>query len=345
MLKRLEGSRENSEPQIKFISRLPGNYKLEQDLKLKAIEDFEKWEYAGKFSEKENAAEYKVQSCVHELYGRMYRFVVCSSSELGKRKQKTLETNIEKEKSKVIKRIKELKTREFYCEPDAIEEYKIIDKEMNLNYHELTNRIEKLEKKARRSCAGRPSKYKDKQVENVFKLEINIHKDDAKIKRNQEKNGMFVLITNVLDEENMINIQVLKEYKGQSSVETSFNFLKDPSFMDELFVKYPERLEALAYLMIVALMIMTLLEKTVRENLRDEPERIMTAGNVRTYTPTGKALIETLDQIQVIKIYNEQDKCWERYCEIEKNLKRILQLSGFQEEIYTNPHKAPAWLV
>jgi len=345
MLKRLEGSEENSELQIKFISRLPGSYRLEKELKLKAIEDMKKWECAGKFSNKENAAEYKVQSYVHELYGRNYRFVVCSSNELGKRKEKTLKSNIENEKVKAKKRIKELRSREFYCEKDAIEEYKIIEKEMKLNYHELTYKIEKIEKKAKRSCVGRPSKYEHQQVESIFRLEINIYEDDVKIKRNKEINGMFVLITNNLDEGNMTNMQVLKEYKGQSSVETSFNFLKDPSFMDELFVKYPERLEALAYLMIIALMIMTLLERTVRENLKGESERIMTAGNVRTYTPTGKAIIETLDQIQVIKIYNEQNNCWERFCEIEDNLKRLIQLSGFGEEIYTSCHKVPKCLV
>lgn len=342
MLKSLEGSKENSEPQIKFISRLPGSYKLEQELKHKATVNAEKWEYAGKISKKETAAEYKVQSYVHELYGQNYRFVVCSSSELVKRKQKTLESNMEKEKSKAMKRIKELKSREFYCEKDAIEEFKSIEKETNLSYHELTYKIEKYEKKAKRNCVGRPSKYEHQEVESIFNLEINIHNDDVKIKKNIETNGMFVLITNNLDKEDMTNIQVLKEYKGQSSVETSFNFLKDPSFMDELFVKYPERLEALAYLMLIALMIMTLLERTVRENLKSEPERIMTAGKVRTYTPTGKALIETLDQIQVIKIFNDQNNCWERHCEIDNNLKRILQLAGFDLNIYTNCHKVIA---
>lgn len=344
MLKSLEGNKENSETQIKFISRLPGSYKLEQELKRKATENSENWENAGKFSTKENASEYKVQSYNEELYGKNYRFVVCSSSELDKRKQKTLESNMEKEKSNAVKCIKELKTREFYCEKDAIEEFKIIEKEMKLNYHELTYRVEKHDRKTRRGRVGRPSKYENQKVESIYKLEISIHNDDEKIKKNKEINGMFVLITNNLDEQDMSNFKVLKEYKGQSSVETSFNFLKDPSFMDELFVKYPERLEALAYLMLIALMIMTLLERTVRENLKGESERIMTAGKVRTYRPTGKALIETLDQIQVIKIFNEQNNRWERYCEIDNNLKRILQLAGFDQDIYTNCHKVASWL-
>lgn len=344
MLNSLEGSKENSEPQIKFISRLPGSYKLEQELKQKAADNSEKWEYAGKLSVKDNASEYKVQSYVCELYGQNYRFIVSSSSELDKRKQKSLKANMEKEKEKALKQIKELQLREFYCEKDAIEEYKIIEKEMKLNYHELTYKVEKHEKKIKRKYVGRPSKHEPQQVENIFKLKINIHNDDIKIKKYKEINGMFVLITNNLDEKEMTNIDVLKEYKGQSSVETCFNFLKDPSFIDELFVKYPQRLEALAYLMIIALMILTLLERTVRENLKSESERIMIAGKVRTFKPTGKSIIETLDKIQVIMIFNEQSNCWERYCEIDDNLKRILQLAGFEQDIYTNCHEVVAKL-
>ena len=342
MLKGLEGIKEYDEPQIKFISRLPGTFKLEQELKRKASMNADRWEYVGKFSDKEDAAKYKVQSYIEELYGQKYRFVVSLSSELDKRKQRTLESNMEKEKTKTLKRIKELKAREFYCEKDAIEEYKIVEKEMGLKYHELTYKIEKQEKKIKRKSVGRPSKYEPLQVENIFRVKVDIHNDDVKIREYKEINGMFVLITNNLDEKEMANSGVLNEYKGQTSVETCFNFLKDPSFIDELFVKFPERVEALAYLMLIALMILTLLERNVRKNLKNETERIMTAGRIRTFKPTGKSVIETLDQIQVIMIFNEQKNCWDRYCEIDENLNRLLQLAGFEQDIYTTCHKIAA---
>jgi transposase len=337
MLKNLAGCKESEEPQIKFISRLPGTYKLEQALKQKAFENNGKWENAGKFSKNDNASEYKVQSYIDELYGEKYRFVVCSSSELDKRKQKTLESNAEKEMKKSQKRIKEVNSREFYCEKDAIEEFKIVEKEMKLNFHELTYRVEKYEKKIKKNHVGRPSRHEPKHVENIYKLEIKIHKDDVKIKKYKELNGMFVLITNKMEEE-MACPDVLKEYKGQTSVETCFNFLKDPAFIDELFVKFPERLEALAYLMLIALMILTLLERNVRINLKDEIEPIVTTGKVRTFKPTGKSIIETLSQIQVILIFNEQSNSYDRYCEMNENLQRLLYLAGFEQGIYTISH-------
>ncbi len=74
---------------------------------------------------------------------------------------------------------------------------------------------------------------------------------------------MFVLISNVLKEQ-MDDREILREYKEQVSVEACFRILKDPYFIDELFVKIPERLEALAYVMIISLMVLNLLEHNVR---------------------------------------------------------------------------------
>jgi transposase len=74
---------------------------------------------------------------------------------------------------------------------------------------------------------------------------------------------MFVLISNV-PKEQMDDREILREYKEQVSVEACFKILKDPYFIDELFVKIPERLEALAYVMIISLMVLNLLEHNVR---------------------------------------------------------------------------------
>lgn len=63
----------------------------------------------------------------------------------------------------------------------------------------------------------------------------------------------------------MDNRFILQEYKEHSSAETTFMVLKDLHFMDKLYVKTPERIEALSYIMLRALMVLTLLEKTVRK--------------------------------------------------------------------------------
>ena len=81
-------------------------------------------------------------------------------------------------------------------------------------------------------------------------------------------------------------------------------------------------------------MILTLLERTVRENLKGETERVMVSGQRRTLTPTGISIIEVFENVQVFMIFEHGE--WKRHCKLDENLKRLIRLAGFEAEIYTN---------
>lgn len=49
---------------------------------------------------------------------------------------------------------------------------------------------------------------------------------------------------------------LLREYKDQTSVEQRCHFPKDPAFVDAVFLKKPERTEALGYVMMLALLLL-----------------------------------------------------------------------------------------
>jgi transposase len=56
-----------------------------------------------------------------------------------------------------------------------------------------------------------------------------------------------ILVTNILDKNEITNQQILEKYKDQQSNERKFRFLKDPLFFrSSVFVKKPERVEAIA---------------------------------------------------------------------------------------------------
>ena len=333
-LKRLDGNKDD-EPTITFVSRLPGNYKLEKELKAKAVENPENWEPVGTFSNKVDAAEYKAQSFEDKLYGNKYRFIVCHSNQLEKRKEKTLNNKIDKEKESLLKAIDEFHKIDFYCAKDADAALEKFEKDLNLKYHELVYKVKPLERKIKREKPGRPKKDEPVQFETVYKTDIQLFKDDLRIKEYKDKESLFVIITNSMDKEQMNNRAIIKEYKEQSSVETTFRVLKDPYFIDELFVKTPQRLEALSYVILIALMILTLLERNVREALKTEEERAVVSGNRKTFTPTGISIIEALEQIQILFYYNEKAKTWQRYCNLTDNQKRLIYLAGFSTDIYT----------
>ena len=88
---------------VDLISRLPERYDLAEELIDQAI-TANIWTEIGTLSEGKKAATYKSISFERELCGDIYRFVVVHSSSLDKRKLKTLDSKIEKEKLELIKK-------------------------------------------------------------------------------------------------------------------------------------------------------------------------------------------------------------------------------------------------
>ena len=91
----------------------------------------------------------------------------------------------------------------------------------------------------------------------VYKATIVLEKKSDKIESEKKKAGRFILATNVL--ENLSSSEILTAYKGQQSCERGFRFLKDPLFFaDSVFLKYPSRVETLAMLMGLSLLVYTI---------------------------------------------------------------------------------------
>jgi transposase len=60
--------------------------------------------------------------------------------------------------------------------------------------------------------------------------------------------------------------EVIAAYNGQSPVEGSFRFLKDPlCFVSSLFVKKPNRIEGLLMVMTLALLVYSVAQRRLRK--------------------------------------------------------------------------------
>lgn len=84
--------------------------------------------------------------------------------------------------------------------------------------------------------------------------------------------GAFILATN--DCSGDLSMQALLDtYKSQQSVERGFRFLKSPEFLtSSLFLKKPERIEALLMVMTCSLMIYAALEHRIRTALKEQDQ-------------------------------------------------------------------------
>lgn len=307
---------------LQFISRLPGNFNLEKELKKKAWEKEEAFEELGRFSAKKDAASYRVQEFKDELYGKGYRFLVVHSTKLDGRKTKFLQKELSRREKELQKQISQLEKQVFACEPDASSALTEFQRQHKDDYFPLTGQVLCQEKRR----PGRPGK--NSPVEEVYRLKLQYTTDEDAVQKAKERLSCFVLIANL--KEKYTPYQILKEYKAQNNVETSFKFLKDPLFVGPIYLKKPKRVEALAYVLLIALLLFGILERRVREAMKTESEPLIIPGKVKTFTPTGKKILETLETVLVMTT----DNPYRRAFSSKYKVPRVLKLAGFEPDIY-----------
>src|SRR5256886_16967881 len=81
----------------------------------------------------------------------------------------------------------------------------------------------------------------------------------------EEEAGCFVLLTNVPPAGDMAHSarEILTVYKEQHGTEQNYGVLKDPVIVNSLFLKKPERIEALGLVLLLALLLWRLMEGQV----------------------------------------------------------------------------------
>ena len=327
-----------ADKKVRFISRLPGRFSLEQELIDRAWEEG-KWRFCGPMAEGKKAATYWTQPFQVEFVDKTYRFIVVRSSSLDKTKERTLQRLLGKEKETLEKQIKTLSKEEFRCEPDAESRLKAVLKEHDM-LHGLTGTI--VENVSVKRKPGRPPKNQPElPLETItYGIEWTIHPPtEQELDEWRQRKAAFVLITSV-SEDLYDDYDVLKEYKKQINVEVRFRFLKDPMFVNAIYLKTPRRVEALGYVILLAVMIASLLELRIRNALEKEKATISAGSRKRVKRPTARLLLNMLNSILVV--YLDYDGRMERHFphDIDPEVLRVLELAGYDRRIYTeNPYK------
>jgi Transposase len=320
---------------VDMISRLPERFGLAEELINQAI-TANIWTEIGTLSEEKKAAIYKSVSFERELCGDRYRFVVFHSSSLDKRKLKTLNSKIEKEKHELIKKAEEKGKREFFCEEDARAEIDKFQKKNRSKFHTIASEIIEVEKTIKRNKRGRLKKGEiPPPKEKRFFVKFEPNQDVIACKQEQERCGLFVLITSLKDMEKYPDREILSQYKGQQVVENIFKFIKDPTLVGAYCLKNPERIVAFGYILLMAAQVYTILERVVRKNLENPNEEPVEGLNrQKTKRPTAYAIEYVLSAILVMRVQKKKCEEWILSKELDKNQKRILNLAGFDEKIY-----------
>ena len=241
------------------------------------------------------------------------------SEQAKKRETITLNKRIEKTEVTARKNANKLEKEPFNCEKDA--QRAVIAFEKKLKYHTLSYQVEPVMK-----FMGRDRPKKDEQPSLIhYQLKITLIQSPKKQQPYRNKLGRFILATNDLNNPKMDMATLLASYKEQQGVERGFRFIKDPQFhLNSIFLKKPERINALMMIMTLCLMVYNAGEYEIRETLKSEKETVLNQVGKPTSKPTMRWLFKRMNSINLVTLPGQSA----RITGLSGEKKKILRLFG-----------------
>lgn len=301
---------QNNNP-LHWLSRVPHTIKETKDL-LSLPDETQNWTLLDKG--------YKVTSFASSYGGVPQRWLLVFSQQAYIREIATLERTIEKEYDVMEQKCSQLGRIVFNCIKDAQKEIPLFEKK--LKYHRL---VATLEATTGHKTAGKPKKGQEPVIIG-YTIKAKIIQDPAKIDKIRLQKGRFILATNQLDEQFLMNEDMLKEYKNQNKTEVAFRFIKGNAFeVSSVFLKKESRIQALMMVMTLCLMVYSLSEFLLRDALEKHQETIPNQLKKPTKKPTMAYVCRLFHGIQVLSIQ------WEDYVQqCVVNLKAVTrQIIGY----------------
>lgn len=284
---------------VQFISRCPSAFygKLADQLVEQAYQDGN-WSQPLSVGKKEMFTRYRIQGFTKKVEDHMLRFLVVETTA----RQQAIDSIIEREKEDFEKAVKRLLHQTFACQKDAETALKSFHSQNKKKlwvlkgYIDFSTQI--LYKRGRRP-ADQPAQI-DRRSTTWHIQSDGIEQHRENVAKKSQQLMTFVLITNVPNSK-MDDQAVLFTYKGQSVVEVQFHLLKTPCLASQIFLKKPERIEALMMLLHVALLIRALLQYHARIRVKELKEIPRIGLNRQKYDkPTAENILVLLRDYSIM---------------------------------------------
>lgn len=224
-------------------------------------------------------------------YGEIkQRWLLVESQKRKESDLKKLSERMEKEKEKASKDLKSLVKEKFTSPEVAVEVANRFSK--SLKYHQLAEiQIQEIKEKKNKKKNGQ------KSYQMITTLEIN----QDKVNELKRRAGRFILATNELEETYLSSDDILIKYKDQQAAERGFGFLKDPLFFaDSIFLKSPQRVETMAMLMGLCLLVYSLGQRELRRRLFEAKTGLKNQLGKLTEKPTLRWIFQCFQGIHLL---------------------------------------------
>ena len=226
------------------------------------------------------------------------RWIVVRSTDGIKRALLTARKQANKQLETWTKKVWHVSTKSFTCREDAQQAW-----EQSLKgLPEWLDVSVELKSQAIFEGRGRPAR--DAQPSGWrWNITPQVILNESKLLAYAQRKACFVIASNVVEEAEVSNDELISLYLEQGSVERGFRFLKDPLFLaSSVFVKKPERIVALSLIMVLALLVYRLAEHRLREQLAATGQAIPNQVNKPTARPTMRWVFQCFEGIELLHI-------------------------------------------
>ena len=274
--------------QLGFITRIPGTLKLVSQIITQALQG-DRWHRLD-----ETTRYYGLELC---HYGMAQRWLVVSSQAAMERAEARITKAQQRAWEAIEKQLLHLHAKRFET-PEAAQAA-LQTLATSWRYHQLA--ASQVIAHTHYAGKGRPTPTSPlKAIE--WQIRAQVRPAQEVIEAHTQQSACFVIGTNI-PACHMSEAEVIRAYKAQSGVEGGFRFLKDPLFfVSSLFVKKPSRIQGLLTVMTLALLVYSLPQRRLRQQLADHNATIPNQIRQPTERPTLRWVFQLLEGIHRVRV-------------------------------------------
>jgi len=242
---------------------------------------------------------YTTTELMSEYGGISQRWILVESQTRLKSDLKKLDKKIEQIQQNCYQELQVLAGQDFACVADAIAAAEKLS--IKMKWHQLSHiqTMEKphYEKRGKPKPDAIPTSISYRVTGTVMPIE-------AEISAQRQRCGRFILATNILDSGQFTADDALREYKAQQATERGFRFLKDPLFFtSSVFLKSAKRIEALAMIMALCLLVYNLAQRQLRLALALSQDTIPNQLGKPTTSPTLRWVFQCFMAVHLVTFH------------------------------------------
>jgi transposase len=316
---------------IVLTSRLPRTIGITDTIVLRAACGDVVMEDIGSFTERKGATHYEgavVPDCV--VFDQEVQVAVYRPTPANKRSRQIVMRRQKKAIDVAKRAAAQLMKTRFSCEADAMDAARAFAAaHLNVTSADrliaIATEIAVEEKTQRRR--GRPKAGDVPNNVQQVRVLVDVAAQSDNIEAIIARESCFVLVHT--GEVPITAKEMMAAYKGQSVVETRFPFLKDPAWADVFFIKTPHRLEALGYVLMLALLLWCVWERRVRKNLHaSDVNHIKDTTGMTKVNPTAKVCRHVLANLKLMRLkQNGTYTAWQLTAPASDEQRQVMRFS------------------